>query len=135
MMSYILTANPPKTFKKFPANTCIMLTGTNEEDIAPWRDIAVPRGLTGYNFYNSRSVLADVLSYRDLRDRAVTYAGRLAAAGVKPGERIGLLAATAVGEGIRWGSLRIALRTRGRDALDLRRIVMSAAVVALAVFE
>ncbi len=48
MMSYILTAQPPKTFKKFPANTCIMLTGTNEEDIAPWRGYEVPRGFTGY---------------------------------------------------------------------------------------
>jgi len=48
MMSYILTAPPPKTFTKFPANTCIMLTGTNEEDIAPWRGIDVPRGFTGY---------------------------------------------------------------------------------------
>lgn len=48
MMSYILTAQPPKTFTKFPANTCIMLTGTNEEDIAPWRGIDVPRGFTGY---------------------------------------------------------------------------------------
>lgn len=48
MMSYILTAQPPKTFTQFPANTCIMLTGTNEEDIAPWRGIDVPRGFTGY---------------------------------------------------------------------------------------
>jgi len=48
MMSYILTAPPPKTFTKFPANTCVMLTGTNEEDIAPWRGIDVPRGFTGY---------------------------------------------------------------------------------------
>ena len=51
MMSYILTASPPKTFQKFPANTCIMLTGTNEDDIAPWRGIDVPRGFTGY-IYN-----------------------------------------------------------------------------------
>ncbi|MEO6741744.1 MAG: DUF4838 domain-containing protein [Chthoniobacteraceae bacterium] len=51
MMSYILTAKPPKTFNKFPSNTCIMLTGTNEEDIAPWRGIEVPRGFTGY-IYN-----------------------------------------------------------------------------------
>ena len=48
MMSYILTAVPPSTFSKFPANTCIMLTGTNEDDIAPWRSIEVPRGFTGY---------------------------------------------------------------------------------------
>jgi hypothetical protein len=48
---YILTAAPPKTFTKFPPNPCIMLTGTNEEDIAPWRSIEVPRGFTGY-IYN-----------------------------------------------------------------------------------
>lgn len=48
MMSYILTAAPPRSFKAFPANTCIMLTGTNEEDIAPWRGVEVPRGFTGY---------------------------------------------------------------------------------------
>lgn len=48
MMSYILTAAPPKSFSKFPENTSVMLTGTNEEDIAPWRGIEVPRGFTGY---------------------------------------------------------------------------------------
>ncbi|MEZ0274429.1 MAG: DUF4838 domain-containing protein [Roseimicrobium sp.] len=48
MMSYILTATPPKTFKSFPANTSIMLTGTNEEDIAPWRSYEIPGGFTGY---------------------------------------------------------------------------------------
>lgn len=47
---------------------------------------------------------------------------------------LGLLAATAVGEAIRWGSLRIALVVRGRDAGELRRIVMSATLVAIAVF-
>lgn len=48
MMSYILTANPPKTFTSFPENTRIMLTGTNEEDIAPWRTVDVPGGFDGY---------------------------------------------------------------------------------------
>jgi len=48
ILSYILTASPPKTFKKFPKNTGIMLTGTNEEDIAPWRECEVPRGFTSY---------------------------------------------------------------------------------------
>ena len=47
---------------------------------------------------------------------------------------LGLLAASAVGEGIRWGSLQIALRVRDRDRHDVRRIAMSAAVVALTVF-
>lgn len=48
MMSYILTAAPPKTFARFPENTCIMLTGTNQEDIDAWRGCEVPRGFTGY---------------------------------------------------------------------------------------
>ena len=48
MMSYILTATPPKSFKSFPKNTRIMLTGTNEADIAPWREVDVPGGFDGY---------------------------------------------------------------------------------------
>ncbi|MDF1751590.1 MAG: DUF4838 domain-containing protein [Verrucomicrobiales bacterium] len=51
MISYIQTASPPKTFRKFPANTRITLTGTNESDIAPWRGYDVPGGFTGY-LYN-----------------------------------------------------------------------------------
>jgi hypothetical protein len=51
MTSYILTELPPKSFSKFPANTQILLTGTNEEDIAPWRKCEVPQGFTGY-IYN-----------------------------------------------------------------------------------
>ena len=52
IMSYILTAKPPKTFQAFPANTRVMLTGTNDEDIAPWRGYEVPGGFSGY-IYNS----------------------------------------------------------------------------------
>lgn len=51
MTSYILTANPPKSFLQFPANTQIMLTGTNDDDLAPWRGHVVPQGFTGY-IYN-----------------------------------------------------------------------------------
>ena len=51
IMSYILTAAPPRTFKSFPPNTSIMLTGTEEADFVAWRDIEVPRGFTGY-LYN-----------------------------------------------------------------------------------
>ena len=51
IMSYIQTALPPKTFKVFPENVRIMLTGTNERDIAPWRGYVVPGGFTGY-IYN-----------------------------------------------------------------------------------
>lgn len=52
LVSYILTANPPKSYKKFPANVRVMLTGTNEEDIAPWRDVEVPGGFYGYIYNN-----------------------------------------------------------------------------------
>lgn len=51
MMSYIQTENPPKSFQKFPSNTRILLTGTNEEDIAPWRGHEVPAGFSSY-IYN-----------------------------------------------------------------------------------
>lgn len=51
MMSYILTAAPPKSFTRFPSNACVMLTGTNEEDLSPWRGHEVPGGFTGY-LYN-----------------------------------------------------------------------------------
>lgn len=51
IMSYIQTANPPKTFKKFPSNVRILLTGTNEEDIAPWKGYEVPQGFSSY-IYN-----------------------------------------------------------------------------------
>ncbi len=50
---------------------------------------------TGFNFYNARGVLEKVHTFRDLRDQAVSHALRLSAAGIKPGERIALLAATA----------------------------------------
>lgn len=51
MMSYIQTELPPKSFKAFPSNTRILLTGTNEEDIAPWRGHEVPGGFSSY-IYN-----------------------------------------------------------------------------------
>lgn len=57
LVSYILTANPPKTYNKFPANVRVMLTGTNEEDIAPWRNVEVPAGFYGY-IYNDCPNLA-----------------------------------------------------------------------------
>lgn len=51
IMSYIQTENPPKSFKSFPKNTRILLTGTNDEDIAPWADYQVPSGFSSY-IYN-----------------------------------------------------------------------------------
>jgi tetratricopeptide (TPR) repeat protein len=51
LMAYMQTETPPKTFKTFPKNTRIMMCGTNEEDIAPWRAYEVPGGFTAY-IYN-----------------------------------------------------------------------------------
>jgi fatty-acyl-CoA synthase len=53
------------------------------------------RGETGFNFYSARGELIQVMPFRELRECAVDHALRLAAAGLKPGERVALLAATA----------------------------------------
>ena len=50
---------------------------------------------TGFNFYSARGSLERIQTFRDLRDQAVSHALRLSAAGIRPGERIALLAATA----------------------------------------
>jgi len=51
LMCYGPTETLPKTFKAFPKNVRIMLCGTNEEDLAPWRHYEVPQGFTAY-LYN-----------------------------------------------------------------------------------
>jgi hypothetical protein len=95
MMSYILTANPPKTFKEFPANVRIMLTGTNEEDIAPWRSVTVPGGFTGY-VYNWCPNLGTRYTPMRTPGFVETQAKRLAAARIQslyrdgPGQLFGL---------------------------------------------
>jgi fatty-acyl-CoA synthase len=50
------------------------------------------RGETGLNVYNAKGVLTASLTWREVGDRALALAGRLVAAGFKPGERIALLA-------------------------------------------
>ena len=52
------------------------------------------RSDAGFNFYSARGGLEAVQTFRDLRDQAVSHALRLSAAGIKPGERVALLAAT-----------------------------------------
>jgi hypothetical protein len=51
IMAYMHTEKVPKTFKKFPANTMIMLCGTNDKDFEDWNKIEVPKGFTSY-IYN-----------------------------------------------------------------------------------
>jgi len=55
------------------------------------------KGDTGFNFYSARGDLATVLPFRELRARAVVHAVKLSAAGLKPGDRVALLAATTTG--------------------------------------
>lgn len=78
LVSYILTANPPKTYNKFPANVRVMLTGTNEEDIAPWRSVEVPAGFYGY-IYNDCPNLATRYSPMRTPSYVEAQAKRLAA--------------------------------------------------------
>lgn len=51
-------------------------------------------GRSGLNFYSPKGALDLALSYRELRDAALAFAGRLRAAGLRPGERVALAAET-----------------------------------------
>jgi fatty-acyl-CoA synthase len=50
------------------------------------------RGPTGLNFYSGKGVLVEALPYRLLREQAIGIARRMLGAGLKPGDRIGLIA-------------------------------------------
>jgi len=52
------------------------------------------RGATGFNFYSARGDLARVLTYAELRDRAIDTARGLVQAGMEPGARVVLVADT-----------------------------------------
>ncbi len=53
------------------------------------------KGVTGFNFYSARGELTHVMPFRALREAAISHALRLSAAGVKPGDRLALLAINA----------------------------------------
>ncbi|MGI9414741.1 MAG: fatty acyl-AMP ligase [Hyphomicrobiales bacterium] len=52
------------------------------------------RGETGFNFYSPRGQLEHVLSFHDLRDRAVATGRKLLKAGLKRGDRVCVVAET-----------------------------------------
>jgi len=52
------------------------------------------RGETGLNFHSPRGALETVLPYAELRERALVAAGKLAAAGLRPGDRVAIVAET-----------------------------------------
>ncbi|HEX3311029.1 MAG TPA: AMP-binding protein, partial [Streptosporangiaceae bacterium] len=51
-------------------------------------------GETGVTLHSLRGEVAEALSYARLRDEALVLAERLLAAGLAPGERVGLIAET-----------------------------------------
>ncbi len=63
------------------------------ETIADGLDYAA-QGDTGFNFYSSRGALDKVLPYRALRKLARTTARKLLNSGLKPGDRVGIVAET-----------------------------------------
>ncbi len=52
------------------------------------------RGETGMNFYSPRGELVRVLSYRELRERAVDLASRLSGSKLRRGDRVAIIAET-----------------------------------------
>jgi fatty-acyl-CoA synthase len=52
------------------------------------------RGVTGFNFYSPRGQLEHVLTYRELRLKALQTARKLLATGLKRGERVAVVAET-----------------------------------------
>lgn len=50
------------------------------------------QGQAGLNFYSGKGVLTEILPYTRLRDEALLLARRLLGSGLKPGNRVGLLA-------------------------------------------
>ena len=51
-------------------------------------------GVGGMNFYTARGVLADVISWAQMREDALAVAGRLLARGLQPGDRVAIVAET-----------------------------------------
>jgi fatty-acyl-CoA synthase len=52
------------------------------------------QGKTGFNFYGGKGALSHVLSYADLRHRAISTARKLLSAGLKRGQRVAVVAET-----------------------------------------
>jgi fatty-acyl-CoA synthase len=50
------------------------------------------RSPTGFNFYSGKGALVEVLPYRLLREQALDLARRMLGTGLRPGDRIGLIA-------------------------------------------
>lgn len=70
-----------------------------EQKLAGFKTIAegldyAARGLTGFNFYSAKGILSHVLTFADLRRRALATARKLVSAGLKRGDRVAVIAET-----------------------------------------
>ena len=79
--------------KPTPANTNLPVK------IAPYTNLVdaleyAAQGDTGFNFYDGRGHLSDVLPYASLRDEAKVIARRLLSLGCERGARVGIIAET-----------------------------------------
>ena len=51
LVAYGPTETPPKSFHRFPPNTMLMTTSSNEKDFEKWKDYEIPKGFATY-LYN-----------------------------------------------------------------------------------
>ena len=51
-------------------------------------------GVGGMNFYTARGELADVITWAEMREDALAVAGRFLALGLRPGDRVAIVAET-----------------------------------------
>ena len=70
-----------------------------EQKLAGFKTIAegldyAARGLTGFNFYSAKGQLSHVLTFAELRRRALATARKLMTAGLKRGDRVAVIAET-----------------------------------------
>ena len=76
-----------------PANKTLPLKISGFTNLVDVLEYAA-QGDTGYNFYDGRGHLKDVLPYADLRDQARVLAGKLLGLGCERGSRVGIIAET-----------------------------------------
>lgn len=78
---------PTPTHDALPRRPADFATFTEAVDYAA-------KGIRGLNFYSPRGDLVDVLTYAELRRRALLFARRLMGLGAEPGDRVALMAET-----------------------------------------
>jgi fatty-acyl-CoA synthase len=76
-----------------PINTVLPVKSSGFSNLAEALDYAA-QGDSGYNFYDHRGQLSDVLTYRELREQARVLARRLLGLGLRRGDRVGIIAET-----------------------------------------